>query len=284
MENMKNKIIVPVDFSKASKDAYLYAREIAKTNGASIELIHIIKSFIALDNPYLSEPLPNKSRILEEQLNDFAQEISSPDDGQVITNVLVQTALIEGETTDVIIDKSKKADTLYVIMGNRGKHMGAARLFGSVSSVVAQNAACPVILIPPGTRYKPMEQVLFATNYESVDEQAIEQITNLANTYRASLHFVHISERKEVEDFTETMDQIVQQVFHHGDPAFSLSIDNIHAERIIDGLYDYSRANDIDLIVVVNRERSFIKNIMGKSITQKIAADLEYPVLVYHLT
>ena len=45
MKIVLNKILVPLDFSQASKDALDYAVHIAKIYGSEVELLHVVETY-----------------------------------------------------------------------------------------------------------------------------------------------------------------------------------------------------------------------------------------------
>ncbi len=65
--NKKKKIIVPVDFSNTSHNAYLYARALAKDIGAKVEVIHVHTVTSKEKNPDFSK----KMDLIRAKLADF---------------------------------------------------------------------------------------------------------------------------------------------------------------------------------------------------------------------
>ena len=279
---MKKKIIVPVDFSACSKNAYWYARGLAGIYGAEVEVIHAFQSQAMVEEPYSSKAGKSRKEIAMDNLFSFVQK-TPKESGDVLTKVKVSSRLVDGGPVQVILEESQKDSTLMIVMGNTGQHSSLERLFGSVSSAVAQTADCPVLLIPNGQAFQEIKNILYASNLESVQPPMLQQMTQMANTFRAAIHFIHVRESREKEDFTKTEALIFDQLFKDGDPAFAFNMATISSDHPFKGLNQYAEENEIDLIVLANRHRTFFETVMGFSLTQKMAMHLKYPLLVYHL-
>lgn len=280
---MKKKIIVPVDFSAAAQNAYLYARDLAKELGATIELVHVYNAVTAKHYALPFDQRKNIKASMEKKLSNFANLPDLRENSQVMTKLEVNIQVIAGSVVKSIVALSKDLAVSIFVMGTTGYHNTLEKLFGSVSSSVAQQASCPVFLIPKDAKYMAFQNILYASNFESTNETTLNSIIKFANQFRASLHFVHVREPNEKEPFTNTEERIFQQLFKDGDPAFSFNMLSVKAKSVQSGLNQYAKENDIDLLVLVNNQRSFIDCILGKSMTKEMALHPHLPIMVHHL-
>ncbi len=264
---MKKKLIVPVDFSATSHNAYLFARGLAADCDATIEVVHV----------HTTTPGEKASDIageiekLKKQLQDFLHLYPGGKQGQetTLTKVKVSSRLLEGLPIKSILRLTEfhPSDSL-IVMGMTGTHNAPERWLGTISSSVAQKAACPVLLIPKGAKYAPFKSILYASNYESADPLKVKQVTMFAEFFKSTIHFIHVREKSETEDFTETEKRIFEQLFASGDPDFSFNMAAIDAQTVMDGLNQYASENNIDLITLVNNQRGFIESLFGQSMTK----------------
>ena len=278
---MKKKIIVPIDFSPTSYNAYLYALALAKDIDATIDVIHVHTVTDREKNPNFSA----KMELIKEQIADFinVSPREEEEDNSVMTKVKVNKRLIIGWPVKSILSASQHPSSYLYVMGMTGSHNAVGRFLGTVSSAVAQKAKCPVLLIPNGVKYKPMKNILFASNYESAERKKIKQVTEFAGFYNAGIHFVHVREREEVEEFTQTEERIFDRLFEEGDPTFRFNLTSIEAKSIVKGINQYADENDIDLISLVNSRKGFLELIVNKSVTKQMAFNTKLPLLVFHL-
>ena len=68
----------------------------------------------------------------------------------------------------------------------------------------------PLLLLPPEVYYHGLSTLVYATDFERADVQAIKQLTELAEPYGALIKVVHIPRKKEIDskhkmDTFETM-------------------------------------------------------------------------------
>ena len=279
---MKN-ILVPIDFSQCSMDAFLYAKGLADTLGFSIKLVHVYSGNLNVDPSINLHSEKNREETILKMMNEFVKvNLENSKGSNVLTRQKIETEAIVGlNTTQQIVNLTSNVDDIaMVVIGTTGTGNVLDKMFGSVSSGVAQRSHCPVILVPHGTEYKDFENVLYASNYESADKDLIGQIVDFGNVFRATMHFVHVEEN----DVYETVeDTIFYKIFEKGDPAFSFNIVNIKNRSVMSGLNQYADENEVDLIVLVNRQRNYLENIFQLSLTKKMAKSSKLPVMVFHL-
>ena len=280
---MKKKIIVPIDFSAASQNAYLYARELAKKYQSAIEVVHIHLGSLSTTNVPELQVDENAESKLRKNLETFASIYPQSDQEDIITKIDVSTRLIMGVTVRSIVELSAEPSTQMIVMGCTGESDVVDKLVGRISSDVAQKAFCPVLLVPKGAKYFNFKNILYASNYESADENMINEVLKFNEIFKATLHFVQVNSNGESETIEMTEDQIFEKLFKDGDPSFSFNLATIKSESVIKGLFQYSLENNIDLIVLVNRQRGFFESAFGQSLTRNMALETHTPLLTYHL-
>ena len=85
--------------------------------------------------------------LAQKALQKFADDVASQIGGTV-PEIIVSTAT--GEVAEELIKASRDADLL--VVGSRGSGGFTRLLLGSTSSQVTHHAACPVVVVPPGTQ------------------------------------------------------------------------------------------------------------------------------------
>jgi nucleotide-binding universal stress UspA family protein len=140
------KILVPTDFSEASKESLRYACELADALDASLHIIHVNQ------NPYVSGGL------LEVHVlpPDFFEEIdraTSRDLEALLTAeektkyravLLRRTGAAAYEILDYL---REQADFDLVVMATHGRGGAARLMMGSVADKIVRAAPCPVLTI-----------------------------------------------------------------------------------------------------------------------------------------
>lgn len=142
------KILVPIDGSQPSMDAFEYAIEMAKKDGACI--IALTVNRIPLSSYGLATPegelqsSREKEIVMEseqrfEQLKQHAKQ----------NNVELETELINSQMSidGTIVEYAESKDIDLVIMGTRGRSGVKKLLLGSVASAVVTYSPCPVMIV-----------------------------------------------------------------------------------------------------------------------------------------
>lgn len=270
------KILVPIDFSEAAQNAFVFAERIAAHFGAEMEIVHIYDGLFD-NNAFIPNSLKSREQNLLKRMRNFVQ--LTPAEGGVGTNVPIKyTVELAYNKTDKIAALSKNYDL--VVVGMVSKHKIEKKWFGSFASSVAQNAKCPVLLIPRTAKYKGFHNMLYASNWESINKATLQQMAKWANRFDTSIDFVHVIQNK-LSDFNITHYPSLWKVFEEYAPEISYTSVNIQSTSPIKGVYEYIKANEVDLLVLVNRQRKWYENIFGENMTKELSLRAHIPILVY---
>ncbi len=140
-----DRILVPIDFSEHSKHALRYAKQIAASYDARLQLLHVIEKVI--QPPFYAqeyyhdlgrmEALQQRSK---EALGQFLEETEGPE-------LSAELHVIEGRAaTDITLCAKELASDLIVI-ATHGLTGMEHLLIGSVTEKVVRQASCPVFTV-----------------------------------------------------------------------------------------------------------------------------------------
>ncbi len=273
---MKN-ILVPVDFSDTSKNAFQYALAYAEKTQADIHLLHVFNSPLDVANPAILLSLGEQ----EERINESLKKMIT-DHLPTQSNVSVTFEAKLGFAVDELIKLSSTDEVDLIIMGTMGEHIALEKVFGTVSSDVSQKASCPVMLIPPNIKFGEIKDILFASDYTATEGQVLDNILKFAKTFDSALHFVHVNNQPDSLD-TSPEELIFEKVFASKDPDTPMYFAEVNDISVVDGLNKYIQNHQIDLLTVVTQKRSFWERIFHKSTTKRMVLNSEIPLLVLHV-
>ncbi len=267
---MVKNILVPTDFSETAKGAFFYAKAFAETVNAKLKVVHVFMPSAESEYPNFVPPVADYLKVREQMLKDFMTEVDP--EGKIENDILI------GFPADELVIVSKNYDM--IIMGTTGSGGLLNKLFGSVSSNCAQRAHCPVLLVPKGTTFQPFREILYASNYESADEELINELVAFNDYFKATVHFVHV--RGDNSNFEKTKEEIFEELFEKGEPSFGFYMAETDAETVAEGLSDYAMSHNVDLVAMAHRQRSFWEGFFHKSQTRQFALAVQMPLLVFH--
>ncbi len=147
MFNIKN-IVVPTDFSKLSKSALDYARDLAERMEATIHLIYVLEKsppFLVTKGLHEAEETIMKSMAEEalKHLNEISAELREDS----FINVL--SVLLHGLDYEEIVNYAKEFEADLIVIATHGRTGVLHNLLGSVAENVIRYAKCPILVINP---------------------------------------------------------------------------------------------------------------------------------------
>ena len=140
------KILVPVDGSEQSLEAFEQALSLAKMVNGEITIIHIAEASFYGSLPFeltdvdsavevIKKETKNRITMILDNLVQKAQKIG----------VIAKSKMIKGNIANEIVKESKKHDL--IIMGSMGQNALSTLLLGSIAEKVTRHACCPVMLV-----------------------------------------------------------------------------------------------------------------------------------------
>ena len=139
------KILVPVDFSECSRQAFSYALDMARASGAKLYLLHVLDSdLIASVSAYGVREDDLRRRMEEYARRSFEEMVGERTEGVDILRLVE-----EGIPFLHILRKAKDIEVDMIIMGSSGTSSPLQRiLFGSTVEKVLKGAHVPVLCVP----------------------------------------------------------------------------------------------------------------------------------------
>ncbi|MDQ3143122.1 MAG: universal stress protein [Bacteroidota bacterium] len=279
--NLIQKILVPVDFSSNSLHAAQYAGKIATELGAKLELIHVLPPNYSGNYP---EVLPAGLLIEEERYKAvvsegerFKQQLA--DDWKLSSDEF--PLIIEFGFPEIkIVDYSSQHNFDLIIMGNAGQNNLDKIIFGSVARSVVQHSSKPVLLIPESISFSPYLQMVYASDQESASDTNVKYAIDLGHLFQSELHFLHISDHAVFDSILK--EKIFTKLIERNKNVEDVTFEVIFNEDVIEGLNNYVKNNHIDLVILVNRKRTFLERLFESGLTKQLAKEAKLPLLILH--
>jgi nucleotide-binding universal stress UspA family protein len=268
----KHTILLPTDFSPTAINAYHYAQKLAPHLDLEIEVIHVYRPVAEMTHTVAAGV--DYRTVLEESLTHFATDHRIPQNGATAG---VQTSFLEGPPAHEIIEKSKAPNVSLLLMGATGENGFLEKVFGSVSVQVSLGSHCPVLLVPHHVNFKPIKNILYATNDHSLQSRPVKLAIQMGAVFEAMIHFLHI-ESGQNNYPSWKLCELLGKV----DAKIPTNHLQIKADSVKDGIDNYIRKNEIDLVVMATRKRNFWEKIMSKSVTREIVMEPKTAILVFH--
>jgi nucleotide-binding universal stress UspA family protein len=139
-------VLVATDFGEASDQALAYGRELARTFGAKLRVLHVVEN---VASRYATEvafvDFPDIQVKVEEAARARLDALLTADDRATVgaTGVIVTSIA----PASAIVDHATKEPTDIIVLGTHGRGSVAHFFMGSVAERVVRTAPCPVLTV-----------------------------------------------------------------------------------------------------------------------------------------
>jgi nucleotide-binding universal stress UspA family protein len=286
------RVMVPVDFSDISFNACRFAVSLANKYKAEVKLVHVFYNPAIDVSPYadhysyqikLVESLREIEKSARENMLKLEHKLKIWCIKENLSHIHVSTKLINGFSTDEILDFSKKYRPAIIIMGTRGLTRDNYKAFGRVVSKVIERSTIPVLALPTGTvkTIGEIKELLYATDFDPSDYSAINRLIQMLLPFNIKIHCVHICLMEKKPWDSVKLAELQEHLLHEYQGA-DISFSNIISDNIVNGLETYIRDHNIDALAVTTHKRNLLEKIFIPSISQKIYSETGKPLLVFH--
>ncbi|TKS59569.1 MAG: hypothetical protein EWM72_02137 [Nitrospira sp.] len=145
-------ILVPVDFSPCSDEAFRVACQVARLCGASMRMLHVIDtSALAAFNRLGLLAVPSDAAAQRRRLRHHARlNVRRLLDSEEAKDVVLTRMIMEGAPFAEIAKTARTEKVDLVVMGSYGGRSGSVDkiFFGSTAEKVVRTAGCPVLTVP----------------------------------------------------------------------------------------------------------------------------------------
>ena len=146
---MYRRILVPLDGSRTSQLGLGEAVKLAKSQGSSLRLLHVVDEMVLMTAPEVPYDIDNLIEALKKE------GLTVLDKGAAHARkhgVKVQTTLVEsfgGRAADVIVGEAAKWHASLIVLGTHGRRGLKRLVMGSDAEEVVRNAPAhtPVLLV-----------------------------------------------------------------------------------------------------------------------------------------
>ena len=142
------KILVATDFSEPSEAALAYGRELARSFGAALTVLHVVGNIMVraygIDSGVLLTDPDVQRQVEADARKQVDAAISDEDRVQLKASGVV---LMSSAPSSAIVTYAHESGIDLIVMGTHGRGGFAHLLMGSVSERVVQTAPCPVLTV-----------------------------------------------------------------------------------------------------------------------------------------
>ena len=272
---MKNTILLLTDFSQNARNAIYYALSAFHPEDYQYILLHCYPRIhtTADVNISLSEKMRQESYAsLEAEANIIRNHTGLP--------IQFEKMAYLGFLNEAVNYVAKEKHPDLVVMGTKGETGLPAILLGSHASSLIKATNIPLLIVPEDAQFRGLHEIILAADIKTLAKpEHLEPLSELADLFDSTLTVVNVI-KDETHDTVDDFEEVA--VLKKQFPEHKLNFKHIHDHNVEHGIAQFVHDHPCDLLVVVERSRSFILDLFHKSVSKNLALHAETPLLILH--
>jgi len=284
IEKMK-KILIATDLSANAMNAAKYGYSLAAEIKANLVLCNAFivpaelpeGAMIAWPKFEYDELL----RISEKELKALETELREiQTSGDFVPEI--ERINVDGRVPDVLAEQVEKMHIDLVIAGAHGSSWLNGAIKGNNAHRLIDSATYPLLLVPGIADYKPIKKVAFATDLvqPKKDLAAIYSLLSLLKKLNAELLITHVYDEADHPDkFKKSIEGFLTELSNKANyPNIYYRI--VKSEKPEKGLNWLCQFGEVDILVMIHREKSILRQVFEGSHSRKMIDQITIPLLV----
>lgn len=269
---MNKTILVPTDFSDNAWIAIQYAAHFALEKKKKLVLLHAFRpfysSFTSIDHNV--QMLEEADRIVNAEMDLLSNKLKSQ-----FPTLDYECKCIEGNLRDVIARESKQSSFEIIVMGTKGATGLRYALMGSNTFDIINTSQIPVLVVPEESNYK-LQKVGILSNYKNSEISVLNNFIKIVgNEFSAVLLHVH----EEADGFEQAYAKAWKELIKDETGIQDLKYKVGKGDKVRVVVNEMMNEEEIDLLLVTNNAKSFIKSLFSGDIVRALALKPQVPIL-----
>lgn len=272
-------ILVLTDFSAKAEHAAKMAMQIAAVVKAEVRLyttFHAPQVFPSDAGVYpFFEDFTEEEKISNEKLSELAERLK-----QSFTEADLPPVSF-GSRPGNLAENVGELEPWLIVMGGKSKTSALSHfLFGSNSSAVMEKATCPVLIVPERADLKAFKKIAFATDLQPSEKNSLSFLEEFGSPWDASIMVLHVSDKNLPEDIWDDQYEYYKNIISGS--YSSMTYTDVRGTDIAKAINKYAGHEHVDLVAIAHKKRSFIGQLLHKSIGKGMLNYQDVPVLILH--
>lgn len=286
------QVLVPVDFSTASRKAARLAVDIALHLNSTVVFMHsfinpIIHSvpysdIYAFDSTALFK-IENAEKTANEEFQKFITQLSESIGAERWKTLQTDYIIKSGYPEEDILSYSRRHKPRLIVVGSGGENYPHG-IVGSVTADIMYNANVPVLVVPknaPEKTVSDFSKVLYATNFDEKDFVAIDKLLKLLEPFDMELTCVHVGQpRQNGWDYARL--EGMKELLHKKYKSRNFNCRLLEGNDVLNALEDYFKVEKVDLLSLTSHKRNMISRLFNPSLARKMVFHSQTPLLIFH--
>jgi len=273
------KILVPLDFSVQSMHAIKLASKIANKTDIEVFLLHMVQipeghvdmgsgsDFGVPQSMHYIQKV--KDKILEFKTQFFNESIT------------VKYALRFESPYEGILKFSARVKPDLIIMGAKDKSIIDELLIGSLAKKVARESKIPILAVNKDPEDIKIKELVFVSNFDEENRKSFEVLLDFTQKFESKIHLLNVNTMNRFKSTKKAKQKMKDFLQKYKTPQHSINIYN--DDSIENGVANFSKEINADVIALSTHESSGIFRLFSKSISKSISKKSLKPVFTFFI-
>ncbi|WP_370391999.1 universal stress protein [uncultured Winogradskyella sp.] len=272
------KIIIPVDFSKHSEYALETAAALAKTHNAELIVMHMLELSDSIFSSTSSQKNEETHFMLMVAKKNFEEFLNKPYLEGITVTPMVKHHKVLKEVSEVA--SSVKADL--IVIGSRGHNDFDGIFTGSNTEKVVRYSSTPVLVVKSKPKNVDFNHVVLAIDFNANSVSPVKNALELLKQLAKKVTLLHINLPNlgflSTDEIQEQVDEFLKlgKLEHIKD-----SIDFTADHNVEDGIINYAKREDADVLAIITHGRTGLNHFFGGSISEDLVNHSKLPVVTF---
>ncbi len=272
------KILIPTDFSVQAEFAYLMVKKLEEKINIEIHFLHVL----SVPETVTMDTAGNISTCGEIDVAhvEMQKEIAERKLANLknLYGSAINTHLLLGKTTDVIVDYALTEKMDIVVMGTKGAWGLKDKLSGTATQMVARRSTIPVLSLMCDRSNLTINHLLLVHDFSKPAAENLTLMHKILKAFNPTLHLLQIISG-EVATVKAEIESNMQQ-FANLNLIEKFECHIINDKDVENGVIHFNQMNNMDMICIGTHGKG---GMLHQSATEKLINHLFKPIISFHL-
>jgi nucleotide-binding universal stress UspA family protein len=273
------RILVPTDFSAASRSGLRFAIQWSRQQEAKllfVHVIHILRPTIWSDqqfNAFATTERVHYKNKLDRFISETYKKMDKMDGNY-------SNLILEGISPDTAIADycRQHPDIDLICMGTRGAGK-VKKIFGTHTGNLIAHSPIPVIAVQNNYKAKPVTRLLYATDLSNYEDE-LKKVVALAGPLKSTVNVLHFTHPGEIRLNKEVVEKVFKKEF-----GYKLNFDfrtSDTTKSLVENLQQEIMIFKPSMVVMfTDQDRTLFQKIFFPSNAENLSFQLKVPLLVF---
>lgn len=271
------KILVPVDFSVQSEYAIKLASKIADETETEVHLLHLLE----LPRGHVDMGSGSNFGIPQSMhyIQKIKEKIAAIKEQFFNTDTVVKYAIRFEKPSEGILNFSTKINADLILMGSKEVSIFDEVLIGSNIKKVVKKSSVPVLVAKNDPKEFNVKELVFTSNFNEEDRKPFEILLEFAQKFGSKIHLLNVNTMNRFKSTKKAKQKMETFLSKYKNLEHSINV--YDDDSLENGILNFSKEVNADLIALTTHERTGLFRLFNKSISKNLSKSSLKPVLTF---